>query len=383
MPREIGEPSPNGFEVLRTKRVLGDATVHLQRPDGGDDDGSGGCEAGLAAFDVEELFRAQIGAEAGLCNDVVGELEGRSRRHHRVAAMRDVGERAAMHEGRVILQRLHEVGHERVLEQHGHGAGRLDVGRGDRPLVAGVGHDHPAQTPLEVGEVGGKAEDRHHLGRHGDVEAVFPGKAVGDAAEAGDDRAERPVVHVDHPAPGHAPLVDAELVAPIDVVVEQGGEQVVGRADGVEVAGEVQVDLLHRNDLGVAAAGRTALHPEAGPERRLAQADHRLLADAVEAVAEADGRRGLAFAGRGRIDRGDQDQLAVGPLALAHDPVEVELGDVPSVTVQRCRRGCRASRRPSGSAASRPAAQYRCRSLPLPSLIPCQSLSSGALRGRA
>ena len=50
----------------------------------------------------------------------------------------------------------------------------------------------------------------------------------------------------------------------------------------------MEVDVLHRYDLRVAAAGRAALDAEAGPERRLAQAAHRLLADEVEAVAEAD-----------------------------------------------------------------------------------------------
>src|SRR3546814_14745532 len=96
-----------------------------------------------------------------------------------------------------------------------------------------------------------------------------------------------------------------------DVVVDQGRQQVVRRGDGVEVAGEVEVDVLHRHHLGVAAAGGAALHAEAGPERGLAQAHHRLLADPVEAVAEADGGRRLALAGRRRRDRRHQDELAV------------------------------------------------------------------------
>src|SRR5664280_3352786 len=58
-------------------------------------------------------------------------------------------------------------------------------------------------------------------------------------------------------------------------------------------------------------AGGTALHTEGGPERRLAQAQHRLFADVVERVGEADRGGGLAFAGRRRGDRGHQDQLAV------------------------------------------------------------------------
>ena len=83
------------------------------------------------------------------------------------------------------------------------------------------------------------------------------------------------------------------------------------RGDGVEIAGEMEVDVLHRHDLRIAAAGRTALDAEARAERGLADADDGLLADAVQAVAEADRGRGLAFAGRRRVDGGDQDQLAV------------------------------------------------------------------------
>ena len=118
----------------------------------------------------------------------------------------------------------------------------------------------------------------------------------------------------------------AEPVAPVDVVVDHGGEQVVRRGDGVEVAGEVQVDVLHRHHLGIAAARRAALDAEAGPERGLAQAHHRLLADAVERVAEADRRRRLALAGGRRTDGGDEDELAVLAILQPIDVAEGQLG---------------------------------------------------------
>ena len=137
------------------------------------------------------------------------------------------------------------------------------------------------------------------------------GKPLATPPSEHDDLAQRAVVHVHDAAPDDAARVDVELVAPVDVVVDHRRQQVVRRGDGVEVAGEVEVDVLHRHDLRVAAAGRAALHAEAGAERGLAQADRRLLADAVQAVAETDGRRRLAFAGRRRVDRGDEDQLAV------------------------------------------------------------------------
>ena len=108
----------------------------------------------------------------------------------------------------------------------------------------------------------GQREDRHHLGGGGDVEAGLPRDAVHVAAQADDDVAQRPVVDVEHPAPGDVVQVEAGLVALVEMVVEQRREQVVRRGDRVEVAGEVQVQDLHRDDLAVAAAGRPALDAE-------------------------------------------------------------------------------------------------------------------------
>ena len=94
--------------------------------------------------------------------------------------------------------------------------------------------------------------------------------------------------------------VDAERVAVVDVVVEERRGEVVRGADRVDVAGQVEVEVLHRDDLAVAAARGAALDPEHGPERRLADRDGGPPADPVEALGEADGRRRLALAERRR-----------------------------------------------------------------------------------
>jgi hypothetical protein len=121
----------------------------------------------------------------------------------------------------------------------------------------------------------------------------------------------------------------------VQVVVEHGGEQVVGAGHGVQVAGEVEVDALHRRHLRPSAAGGAALHAEAGSERGLAEADHRPRAAGVQRVAEADGGGGLALARRRRGDAGDEHELALrlGPL-LGHE-VERDLGLVRAVGLQR------------------------------------------------
>ena len=183
----LSQPLATAAAILVLEVVLGDAAVHLERAHGGDDDGGCGIEAGLAALDVEELLRAEVGAEAGLRHHVVAQLERGLGGEHRVAAVRDVGERAAVDEDGVVLQRLHQVRHQRVLEQHGHGAVALEVGGLDRLPVARVADDDVAEPALEVLEVHGEAEDRHHLGGDRDVEAVLAREAVGGAAQRVDD----------------------------------------------------------------------------------------------------------------------------------------------------------------------------------------------------
>ena len=67
----------------------------------------------------------------------------------------------------------------------------------------------------------------------------------------------------------------------IEVVVEQSCDKVICRCYGVEIASEVEVDILRRQHLSVATSGCTTLHTEARAQRWLTQSDHCALADAV------------------------------------------------------------------------------------------------------
>ena len=137
--------------------------MHLEGADGGDQHDRGRADARLAALDVDELLGAEVGAEAGLRHDVIAEAHRRAGGDDAVAAVRDVGERAAVDEGRVVLEGLDQVGLDRVLEQRGHRARHLEVADGHRLVLAVVGDDDPAQAGLEVHQVGRQAERGHAL----------------------------------------------------------------------------------------------------------------------------------------------------------------------------------------------------------------------------
>ena len=331
MPAQVHHPGLDRAEVLGAEVGERHAAVVLQRSHRRDDHRDVGSQAGLAALDVDELLRAEVRPEPRLGDHDVGQPQAGTGGHHRAAAVRDVRERAAVHERRRTLERLHQVRRERVAEQGRHRAGGAEVAGGHRLRRPRVADDDVADAALQVGPRLGEAEDRHQLRGDHDVEPVLAGEAVRVTAQADDHLAERAVVHVEHALPGDAPDVDVELVAVVHVVVDQRRQQVVRRRDRREVAGEVQVDVGHRHDLAVAATGRAALHAEDRSHRRLAQAGDRTAAQPVQRVGEADRRGRLALAGRGRRQRGHQHQPAERPVGERRQVGRVDLRLVVAV----------------------------------------------------
>ena len=334
---EIVTAAPHCRDVLHRQLGQRHAGVHLQRAHRGYDHGDRRHQSRRPTLDVEELLGAEVARESRLGHDDLAELEREARGDDGIAAVRDVAERPTVHECRRAFERLHEVRLDRVLHEHGHGAGRVQVGRRHRRAVARLRDDHPPCPRLEIDEIAGEAEDGHDLGGHGDLEAAFTRHAVGGTAEPEHDVAQGAIVHVDHALEQHAARVDAQAVALGEMVVEHRGQQVVRGADRVHVAGEVEVDVLHRRELGVAAARGAALHAEHGPQRRLAERDDRALAEPPQAVGEPDGRRGLSLAGRCRRHRGHQHEGAVGMISTPRDGIPRDLGLVAPVRLELVR----------------------------------------------
>jgi hypothetical protein len=107
--------------------------------------------------------------------------------------------------------------------------------------------------------------------------------------------------------------------------VDHRCEQIVGRGDRMQIAGEVEVEVLHRHDLRVAPAGGTALDAEDRAERGLTQAQHRLSAESPETLRQGDRRGRLPFASRGGRDGRDVDELCVRPVREPLDDREIDL----------------------------------------------------------
>ncbi len=96
----------------------------------------------------------------------------------------------------------------------------------------------------------------------------------------------------------------------MEVVVDQGREQVVRCRDGMDVADQVRVDGLHRRHLGVTAARGPAFDAKTGAKRGFAQAGERAHPDPPQSIGKPDGGGRLALAGGRQVDSGDEDEAA-------------------------------------------------------------------------
>ena len=289
-----------------------------------------------AALDIQKLFRAEIGGEARFGDGIVRELPRHARGKHAVAAMRNVRKGAAVDEHRRTLERLNKVGAERVAQQGGHCAFGLEIVRRDGRAVVRIPHDDAPKARLKIGKALRKAEHRHDLTRHGDIKAVLARAAVRLAAEPVHNVPELAVVHVHAALPSDLLRVDPKGIPLLNVVIEHRRKQVVRSADGMEIAGKMKVYVLHRDDLGVPAAGRAALDAEHRPERRLAQRRHGVFAHPPQRIRKPDGCCGLALARGRRRDGRYENELPVRRGNLFAQQVKGNLGFIFSVRLDVC-----------------------------------------------
>ena len=229
--------------------------------------------------------------------------------------MCDICKWSTMHKCRCMLQCLHKVRLQSILEEGSHSAFCVKVTGCYRLLLGNlaicVADNDACKALLEVSDVACEAENCHDLGCDCDIIAILTRCAVDASAETVDDESELAVIHVHAALPCDLSRVDVQLISLIDMVVDHGCEQVVGCADCVEVTCEVKVDVFHRDDLCVSAACSTALDAEDRAEGRLTESDDDVLAKLLHSVCETYSCSCLALTCRCRVDSCYQDELAV------------------------------------------------------------------------
>ena len=350
---QVGQPSSQEREILlgvhgierSTGHDFGAASMGLEGSDGGDEHHCVRFETRHATLDIEELLHPHIGAEPRFCDDVLAELKRNPVGKDRTVAVGDIGEGTRVDERQLAFESLHDGGVQGVLHEHGHSSGNPEVFERDGRARFGRADHHPTDPFTEITERRRVAlavrqrQDGHEFRGDRDVVSGLPGPTVQAPAQAYHDVPKGPIVHIHDPPPQDSIWVDGQsfqalicqllvgeptLVVPPSV--DGGRHEIVSCRDGMDIAGEVEIEFLHGNDLGVPAPGRSTLDPEGRTHGRLPDGGNGLLAEHTEPLHQPNGGGGLAFAERGRGDRGDIDVLAGAPAADSLEDVEIDLG---------------------------------------------------------
>ena len=145
---QIADSLTERLHILPGKVLFGHAAVVFQRTHGGYQHDRIRLKPRHPALDIKELLRAQICAETGLRDDIVGHLERRPGGPDRITAMSYIGKRPSVHKCGRMFQSLDQIRLHGVLKQRSHGAHSLQVRRRHRLTLEIVGYDDPSQSLL-------------------------------------------------------------------------------------------------------------------------------------------------------------------------------------------------------------------------------------------
>ena len=287
MLEQIRQTCFQGFEVFFIEIFFRHSTVIFERSDSGYHDYCARSKPCHSAFNVQEFLRPKVCGKACLSYDVVGQLQRHAGCRHRIAAMGYVGERTSVNKCRRALKSLYEIRLQGVLEQCGHRALSLEVMSRYRLSVISISDYYPCQPLLEVDNVSRQTEYSHYFRRYGYVKAILARNSLRPAAKSVYYMSELSVVHIHSSLPGYLLRVYAQRVALLYVVIQHGGQQIVGGSYGVEIPGKMQVYIFHRNYLRVSASGGSALYAEYRPEGRLSQSCYNVLSYFAQSVSQS------------------------------------------------------------------------------------------------
>ena len=264
---------------------LSHATVHLQCLESNNENGKVWLQTSLAALDVVEFLSTEVSTESSLCDSIVAIFEGSCSSHDRVAAMGNVSERSAVNEGRSALGSLNQVWLQGIEEEGNDTATYTHILDSEWFVILSDAEENIVDATTEIVYACCETHDSHDFRSRSDVESSLCLDAVL-VTDTGNDATQATVVDVHHTAPENLLELESLSLVLETVVVQEGSNHVVSFCDGMEVASEMEVDLIHWQYLGITATGSTTLHSEARTERWFTQGNDSFLANLLHTECE-------------------------------------------------------------------------------------------------
>ena len=143
--------------------------------------------------------------------------------------------------------------------------------------------------------IAGQRQHRHHLRRHRNIKSYLAGRTIALAPQPYYHRTQHTIADVEYPWPANRIGVNSEHISMMQMIVDHRCQQIVSHPNSVDIPGKMQVKLLHRHDLAIAATGSATFDTKRRSHRRLADCHHRSMPARRQGLPQSDGRGGFAF----------------------------------------------------------------------------------------
>ena len=110
------------------------------------------------------------------------------------------------------------------------------------------------------------------------------------------------------------------------MIIQHCRQQIIGGGDGVKIPCKMKVQIIHGNNLCIAAAGSSPLQAETGTKGWFPQGDHSLFSQFIHCLSKSHCRRRLPLSCRCGVDRSDKDQF----------PIRAVLYTLPQIVCEFC-----------------------------------------------
>ena len=108
-----------------------------------------------------------------------------------------------------------------------------------------------------------QTKNSHNLRRNRDDKVIFTYNPIHLVAKANNNISENTIIHIETSFPDNLSRINSKLIALLDMVVQKSCQEIVGGGNCMEITGKVQIQILHRHNLRVSAAGCTSLDSKA------------------------------------------------------------------------------------------------------------------------
>ena len=300
-----------GFYIFNTEIFLFYSPVEFQGTNGGNEHCSIGIQTCLTALDMDEFFGTKICCKSSFGDHIGCQFQSHLRRPDTVASVGDVSKRAAMDHHRSMFRGLNQIRLQGILEDHAKGSDAIEFSCKNR-FPGTVVTDHNPSKPLpKIFHILGQGHDRHHLGSRNDIETGGMGESIKFGTQSCFTISQLTVADIKGSAPGHTIRVEVQRVIEMHRIVHHGREQIVSSRNGVQISGEVHVDVFHWQHLRVTPSCCTSLDAEGWPHAGFPESQGVFNTKFPECLGQSDGGACFPFSSRSRSHGRDQNQFAV------------------------------------------------------------------------